>query len=244
MPADVYQHPDYLALLRGVRERPADDLPRLVIADWLDEHGEGDRAEFIRVQCELARRGEGWSEARKEVRRRVLLREISDTAAAILLATAETHPDALQGREQELLAVNAAKWSPPGFLAVTSPDYFGRPDEHRILVYRRGFVESVHGPLAAWLEHGPAVVASHPVEGVTATDREPWPTGDVRPDQQYGWRLTRGEHLADPNFIPVVVGNCLPGGRGPLRNRYPTREAALAALSDALLAWALARPAP
>ncbi len=30
-----------------------DDTPRLVFADWLDERGDPDRAEFIRVQCEL-----------------------------------------------------------------------------------------------------------------------------------------------------------------------------------------------
>ncbi len=45
---------DELALLRGVEAAPDDDLPRLVYADWLDEHGRHVRAEFIRVQCELA----------------------------------------------------------------------------------------------------------------------------------------------------------------------------------------------
>ena len=38
------------ALLRAVCENPDDDTPRLVFADWLQEHGEGDRAEFIRLQ--------------------------------------------------------------------------------------------------------------------------------------------------------------------------------------------------
>lgn len=32
-----------------------DDGPRLVYADWLDDRGEADRADFIRVQIELAR---------------------------------------------------------------------------------------------------------------------------------------------------------------------------------------------
>jgi len=45
---------DELALLRGVEAAPDDDLPRLVYADWLDEHGRHARADFIRVQCELA----------------------------------------------------------------------------------------------------------------------------------------------------------------------------------------------
>jgi uncharacterized protein (TIGR02996 family) len=46
---------DATALLAAIREAPDDDAPRLVYADWLDEHGQPERAEFIRVQCELAR---------------------------------------------------------------------------------------------------------------------------------------------------------------------------------------------
>ncbi len=40
------------ALLRAVCEFPDDDTPRLVFADWLQKHGEEERAEFIRVQVE------------------------------------------------------------------------------------------------------------------------------------------------------------------------------------------------
>jgi uncharacterized protein (TIGR02996 family) len=40
------------ALFRAVCEAPWDDLPRLVYADWLEEHGQPDRAAFIRHQCE------------------------------------------------------------------------------------------------------------------------------------------------------------------------------------------------
>jgi uncharacterized protein (TIGR02996 family) len=46
------------AFLADILENPEDDAPRLVYADWLDEHGEGERAEFIRTQIELARLGE------------------------------------------------------------------------------------------------------------------------------------------------------------------------------------------
>ena len=42
------------AFLRDIHERPHDDTPRLVYADWLDENGRPERAEFIRVQCRLA----------------------------------------------------------------------------------------------------------------------------------------------------------------------------------------------
>ena len=36
------------ALLAAVLANPADDLPRLVYADWLEENGEPERAELIR----------------------------------------------------------------------------------------------------------------------------------------------------------------------------------------------------
>lgn len=36
---------------RSIAATPADDAPRLVFADWLDEHEQPERAELIRVQC-------------------------------------------------------------------------------------------------------------------------------------------------------------------------------------------------
>jgi uncharacterized protein (TIGR02996 family) len=49
--------------LAAVLARPDDDLPRLIFADWLDEHGDADRAEFIRLQC-AAWRGDSDAGAR------------------------------------------------------------------------------------------------------------------------------------------------------------------------------------
>jgi uncharacterized protein (TIGR02996 family) len=45
--------------LRTIFATPEDDAPRLVFADWLDEHGFPDHATLIRIQCELARREVG-----------------------------------------------------------------------------------------------------------------------------------------------------------------------------------------
>lgn len=44
---------DQQALLAAVLEFPQQDAPRLIYADWLDEHGDAARAEFIRVSIEL-----------------------------------------------------------------------------------------------------------------------------------------------------------------------------------------------
>jgi uncharacterized protein (TIGR02996 family) len=43
------------ALLSAILADPDDDRPRLVYADWLEQHGQFDRARLIRVQIELAR---------------------------------------------------------------------------------------------------------------------------------------------------------------------------------------------
>ncbi len=46
---------DRAALLAAVCERPDDDTPRLVFADWCDDHGDSEYARFIRTQVGLAR---------------------------------------------------------------------------------------------------------------------------------------------------------------------------------------------
>lgn len=41
---------DRAAFIRAILDSPDDDTARLVFADWLEEHGEPERAEFIRAQ--------------------------------------------------------------------------------------------------------------------------------------------------------------------------------------------------
>jgi uncharacterized protein (TIGR02996 family) len=71
------------AFLRAILDAPDDDAPRLMYADWLDEHGDPRRAEFIRLQCRLAAMDECDPE----------------------------RPD-LVDREWELLAVYRKRWRP------------------------------------------------------------------------------------------------------------------------------------
>jgi uncharacterized protein (TIGR02996 family) len=50
----VKTYPTNPALEAAIVAHPDEDTPRLAYADWLDEHGDPDRAAFIRVQCRLA----------------------------------------------------------------------------------------------------------------------------------------------------------------------------------------------
>src|SRR5579883_3220124 len=54
-------HPEADALLDAIFNHPDDDTPRLVYADWLQEHGYEDYAQFIRLQCAAAHE-ELWSD--------------------------------------------------------------------------------------------------------------------------------------------------------------------------------------
>jgi uncharacterized protein (TIGR02996 family) len=53
-------------LLDAIFDAPDDDTPRLVYADWLQEHGQENYAQFIRLQCEAARH-KFWSDAANEL---------------------------------------------------------------------------------------------------------------------------------------------------------------------------------
>lgn len=48
-------HPEADAFLDAIFDHPDDDTPRLVYADWLQEHGQENYAQFIRLQCAAAR---------------------------------------------------------------------------------------------------------------------------------------------------------------------------------------------
>jgi uncharacterized protein (TIGR02996 family) len=72
------------AFIEAIRDAPDDDTPRLIYADWLEEHGDP-HGEFIRVQCELANLPEG-----------------------------DPRRSALTERERELWERNRVAWEKPG----------------------------------------------------------------------------------------------------------------------------------
>jgi uncharacterized protein (TIGR02996 family) len=61
-------HPDEEAFLASIRRRPPDNGVRLVYADWLDDHGDSQRAEYLRVLC-------GWITCHPAADRQLIARE-------------------------------------------------------------------------------------------------------------------------------------------------------------------------
>lgn len=76
--------------LAAICDQPDDDAPRLVFADWLEENGDGARAEFIRTQIELARAdGKSRGHERLLERQKLLLRRHKKEWTAPLKGIAE-----------------------------------------------------------------------------------------------------------------------------------------------------------
>jgi uncharacterized protein (TIGR02996 family) len=239
---------DRESFIAGIVECPADTLRRLVFADWLDENGEPEYAEFIRVQCELSPYIDLSLEPAKSLHR----------------------------RERELIADYGDMWFPVPNVFVRR-HLFDEEDESACLIYR-GFVAEWRGPLAWWAggecvcftnhplddcptcggtgytpAHGPALVRTQPVERVTLTDRDPLHSPAVdRFPADWSWvRYDMGLlHSNDrtPQFIPPDLWDMLEGfdtspSARVRASRYHTRQAAIDALSAALLKWANGQPA-
>ena len=109
------------AFLQAIRDEPEDDAPRLIYADWLDEHGAEARAEFIRAQCER-------------------VRPSTDPGRAA----------ALEMRAWQLLVENWGAWVGP-LRKLVGPDgarlgetwLMGGPHPDALFRFRRGFVQAL-----------------------------------------------------------------------------------------------------
>lgn len=156
---------DLEAMLATVIAYPKDDLPRLVLADYLEENGDPVHAELIRVMCELA----------------TLKRHAPHPHADGCPVCSARNP--LEARQYELLQYelpreNMANWLL--FRGMAEHPAFGKnilevrsgvgPEEHQMRCdLDRGFVRSVVCGGHCWLRHGPELAKWHPVEECVVT---------------------------------------------------------------------------
>ncbi len=168
------------ALLAAICADPSDDVRRLAFADHLDERGgdgDAERAEFIRVQCELARQtAEPWDMSFGECWQCRCARNGRQHTNGPCRCLSRFK--ALRQRVREL------------FQSITFGDVFGHDKPLQALrvtdrefrlcelpskgLVSRGFVESVTCSAEDWLRHADALLASHPVTAVTLTTPVHW----------------------------------------------------------------------
>lgn len=137
------------AFVRDIAARPADDAPRLIYADWLEDHGEPERANVIR---QMVRHPEEFIDSRDPGGK--------DWIAVI---------DACNWLERHGAADLPWRRDPDPSVFVWEV----HEGDNRAF-WRRGFIAEVHCPLATWLAIGPGIVARHAVETVRLTDRRPF----------------------------------------------------------------------
>jgi uncharacterized protein (TIGR02996 family) len=254
---------DALALLRACALFPDDDTPRLMLADALDEAGDGARAELIRVQCELARLPTG----RKLCHHPDYTRPVKGYSRGLTTQPYECKQTCplcrhahCAARESALLRDHAAGW------------------RGRTVTWRRGFVERIDCTLAdcaersgehctecgnlystidcrtcqtvkrhvewrptalarAWLTAAPERAM---VRELWATDRVPYFNGK-------GWcwydagRGSQSENVPETANVPTPVWELLSRVSGVKSYRWKwwdTADAARTALARGLCAWA------
>lgn len=221
---------DLDALLAAIIATPDDDAARLVYADKyqdLDTEEARARAEFIRVQVELAN-----SRKTRVDRGFLIVDDVSE--------------DALRERERELLQITATDGELPFRLVWAGFDSYTTATGID-WIFSRGFIAKVRGPLAVLVGgecgrngcysfqptlnclncHGtgrtpgvlPAIAQAHPLEWV-----------EVTPACNHGRLL-----IEAGEYIPQADGRQIPR---ELFRAFDTEHAALAALSRALIAWA------
>lgn len=196
------------ALLRAILAHPDEDTPRLMYADWLDENGQPERAEFIRLQ--------------------ILLHNTPFIRKGGYFAVWPEPWASRIARVNRLVAAHGAEWAGPArALAPRLPEHmFGR-------WFERGFVEHIPLYWDALLAHTGAIFAACPVrtvwdvgtprrqEPVDMTTRHVWFGGGVQP--------------FDSSRLPTAIYDLLPIEWRERGWRYES-DARLA-LSDAIVRY-------
>jgi uncharacterized protein (TIGR02996 family) len=141
--------PDQKAFLQAIRDAPEDDAVRLVYSDWLEEQGQDARAEFIRVQCALARCPRR-SSRRKGLAARVdeLWRQFEDqwlredlTACGLWELAVEEYPGEPESADDLLCVFGFLGWE-----------------------YQRGFLAELRGSVTTLLSSLPCLDRLPPLE--------------------------------------------------------------------------------
>lgn len=157
------------AFIDDIIEHPEDDAVRLIFADWLEDHGQEERAEFIRVQCEIARMEESGEACDIDP-------EVGHTCCedpCPVCGSLAKYAGLVERMEAVWYepARGFGPVHPAGFQATIGTLTKGLAIG--LLAVRRGFAWGVRCPTATWLQHRVELVRSHPIERVELTDKKP-----------------------------------------------------------------------
>jgi uncharacterized protein (TIGR02996 family) len=193
-------------LLRGILEQPDADDARLVYADWLQEHDQEERAEFIRVQIELAALWAGGVEvagSKRNAKRTV----------------------ELAARERELFTHRCRKWFPNPSNEEWKWCLPGKSWEGSgYCLFNRGFASHIQMYPGNFLARAASLFAFHPIVwvGLMRTDPAQWsaePTSLLHElDGKFFWYQTAPAWATD--FSPSYNTHWIPGRLCPITGGF------------------------
>src|SRR5262249_52808848 len=130
------------AFFEDVREHPDDDAPRLIFADWLEDNGDPDRAEFIRARIYGVR------------------------LAGLDSQQADASSETFRQRAHVLLRANWKRWAEP-LAAFFGSSHFNWPDRgyhsEALNHFPRGFVEAIQLDASRFLRIAAELFRAYPI---------------------------------------------------------------------------------
>lgn len=188
---------DKASLIQTILDHPDEDGPRLIYADWLDEHDKPEPAEFIRVQCRI-------NVIQPEIRSKLFGKMID-------LDPIVTERAKLRLRASELLDGHAWGWAGKALRDAAPLGIHWQ----KFMEWRRGFVEVITCTAECWLTHADALTAAQPIKEVALTT---WPTfehqivwgGHQQCFTGRAWWFTdQLKGTIKPNGLPIIVQQLL-----------------------------------
>lgn len=218
------------AFLRSICETPRDMAPRLIFADWLEDNGQPERAEFIRVSLAVVATGQVDCERKRP--------SGPGTGGRIRCGRCDfCRP--MRRAEEIHSGHSASVIGPMPFSYAYTVNHWSLdedPSENFATVYLwGGFVAAVCLPERIWLRHGRTLCLSSPIEHVVLPNK--------RPDDCCRWHCYAMSAAIHGSEIDSRIFGLLRGGflaedsTGQQMRIYNHANYALDDLSQACVAW-------
>ena len=209
------------AFLTAIAAEPDADVHRLIYADWLEEHVQGGRAEFIRASCEWWRLG----------------RQCQSPVEHGTLAGYPVFSNCGKCRTCTLGKRMDALWSPEDWAPL--PEL---KDGRWCPIWQRGFISSIALPCDAFLRYAADIIEAVPMlEEVRLSDVYIYPVDGEPNGRVYIRHLPKG---ATGYSTPLEIYDLVesqdvqPVKSRPAWKRFPIRMIAEKAISNAALSFA------
>jgi uncharacterized protein (TIGR02996 family) len=204
-------------LFDAILASPDDEALRLIHADWFEEHGDADRAEFVRLQCALAPvlnllrlYAQGLDPWEREAR-------LPEWHGRLLDLSAEVAPPqptwAQLLRETELLRRHRRRWNGAIHRRLAKTPLSNWVGSRRCGVrgwaYRRGFVEALACTPEAWRDHAPLLRRLGPIRYLRLHEGDDDPLSTWKDLDLAGLEVVSIErpYLSGPSFQALLTAD-------------------------------------